>query len=582
MATRNFQFEPLAQPNAIRILYLSPGHQNDALSGHIRHTTLGTQPAPNISYEALSYEWGSPDKTQIVQLNNDTVIRITQSLADALRDLRPEPSAQQPRAIWADGICINQADTHEIEQQVAIMGDIYRKASRVVTYTGPENEGSSIALEFAQYLDDYAISKPGAPDPRLHSTDHLEDLGLPPISDPRWPALRALLLRGWASRCWCAHEFLLNEKLIMMCGRKELHTWDLLPNVVELVFGRQLPVYLLPGPVEDPYSLAECLANLGQIRELIWIDGLKFDLATLLQFSHPFRASNPRDKVYSILGLAYDREQFELRVDYERPVVDLYTEVASRIFSKSQDLELLNDVIYPKSIAGLPSWVPDWSTWVYGSQSVAYDEIYAPAGQTSCKIRVHPGEARLDVAGCLVGSISNVGSPILPHYRRAHQDDIADRNRWLREQIEFARRLDPYPNGDDMIDVLWRSLIGNLTFSQARAQDNYREYFDAHWNLGEDSSDKQKDMAREFIDAVRRKSRTRRLASIATGHLGAVPEVAKEGDFICVFSGTRHLFVVRETGQDGKFEFVGSAYVHGLMDGELVRAGGYEEMIISL
>ncbi|KAK4220524.1 ankyrin and HET domain-protein [Podospora fimiseda] len=581
MATRNFEFKPLAEPNSIRILYLFPGQNEDVLLGHIQHVTL----AANTSYEALSYEWGSPEKIHILQLENESVIRITESLHHALRDLRPETFEQQPRAIWADGICINQADTHEVEQQVAIMGDIYRKASRVVTYTGPEKDDGSIAVDFAKYLDNYAISKARVPDPPLHLTDRLEEVGLPPISDPRWPALRALLLRGWASRCWCAHEFLLNKKLIMMVGRRILHHWDLLPNIVELVFSRQLPVYLLPGPVEDPYALAECLATLSHLRELIWIDGLRFDLGTLLQFSHPFRASNPRDKVYSILGLARDRQDFDIQVDYDRPVVDLYTEVSGRIFLKNQDLEFLSDVFFPKSIPGLPSWVADWSTWVYGSQGVMYDEIYSAGGEstTCCKLQVHFAEARLDVGGYFIGSISKLGGQILPHYRRVHPDDINDRMSWLQEQMELVQQLSPYPSGDDIIDVFWRTLIGNLTFGQCRADANYREYFEAHLKLGGEISDKEKDLAGEFIDAVRRKSRTRRLAAISTGHLGAVPEVANEGDFICAFSGARHLFVVRDSGKDdGHFEFVGSAYVHGLMDGEVMRDGRFEEMTISL
>ncbi|KAK4169828.1 heterokaryon incompatibility protein-domain-containing protein [Cladorrhinum sp. PSN259] len=576
MATPDYQYQPLAQPKAIRILYLSPGHRDARLSGRIQESTVDNAHAP---YEALSYEWGSPDKTHLFHFDNNTVIRITKTLHDALTDLRPEPSAWGLRAIWADAICINQADTKEVEQQVAIMGDIYRHASRVVTYIGPEQDASSTSVEFARYLYKYAISKTSAPDPRLHSIDHLEELGLPPITDPRWPALRALLLKGWASRCWCAHEFLLNENLIMMCGRVELREWNLLAGIVELVFARQLPIYLLPGPVEDPYSLAECLANLAQVRELIWIDGEKFDLASLLQFSHPFRASNPRDKVYSLLGLAYDREELGLKIDYKRPVADLYTDVASRIFLQSQDLMLLDDIIYPKSVEGLPSWAPDWSTWVYGSQGVSYDETYSAGGSTTCKIRFDPGEGRLDIAGWLVGSISTISSPILPHYRRAHPDDIVERRRWLLEQNEFVGQLDPYPTREDITDVLWKTMVGNLTFDQTPANANYRPYFDAHCKLNIDSSDEELAMAREFIDSVRRKSRTRRLATIATGHLAAVPEVAKEGDFICVFSGARHLFVIRDTGRDGNFEFVGSAYVHGLMHGE---AAGLEERIISL
>lgn len=367
-----------------------------------------------------------------------------------------------------------------------------------------------------------------------------------------------------------------------MVGRVELHEWNLLPDIVELVFARQLPIYLLPGPVIDPHGLAECLVNLSQMRESIWIDERSFELGTLLQFLHSFRASNPRDKIYSVLGLAHDRQDFSLRIDYDRPIRNLYTEVASRIFDKSQNLFLLDDVLFPKSVPELPSWVPDWSTCEYGYVGVARDRIYSAAGSTICKIRVHPSENRLEVAGSIVARISSISSPILPHYRRTDLNDTPERKRWLEEQQEFVNQLEPYPTGEDPTDVLWRTLIGNLTPHHKPAGDDYRAYFDAHVRLGNHSSDREKKRAMAFIDAVRRKSRSRRLAALSSRHLGAVPVVAKEGDYICVFHGARQLFVIREADQRGQFEFVGSAYIHGLMHGEVLDGWWYREEMISL
>lgn len=197
---QEYQFEPLTRENSIRVLYLSPGERDDPLSGRLFHTTLEAVSRHLVSYEALSYEWGSPNKICPFRLHTGHTIWITESLHDALRDLRLDYRSNQLRAIWADGICINQGDNQEVEQQVGIMGEVYRKATRVVTYTGPERDGSSMAIEFARYLYHYATSRRGEKsDPRLHSTDQLEELGLPPISDPRWPALRTLLLRGWVS-----------------------------------------------------------------------------------------------------------------------------------------------------------------------------------------------------------------------------------------------------------------------------------------------------------------------------------------------------------------------------------------------
>ena len=40
------------------------------------------------------------------------------------------------------------------------MGDIYRKAARVITYIGPENDGSSSAIDFAYELWQYFLTGP--------------------------------------------------------------------------------------------------------------------------------------------------------------------------------------------------------------------------------------------------------------------------------------------------------------------------------------------------------------------------------------------------------------------------------------
>lgn len=186
-----YQYQPLEDPDQIRVLTLAPRSTGDALSGDIQHIRLGSVP-----YEALSYEWGAQERSHTFNLPNDRPVRITQSLHTALQDLRRE---DEVRVIWADGVCINQDDLHEREQQVAIMGQIYRKASRIITYIGPEKDASSIALEHAEYLLKYALLRWGHPDPRLHNTEEFANIGLRPISDPRWPALRSLLLRGWVS-----------------------------------------------------------------------------------------------------------------------------------------------------------------------------------------------------------------------------------------------------------------------------------------------------------------------------------------------------------------------------------------------
>ncbi|KAK0705457.1 heterokaryon incompatibility protein-domain-containing protein [Lasiosphaeris hirsuta] len=562
-----YQYERLSNPGDIRVLHLLPGRHSDTLSGDIEHSNLDD---PKCEYEALSYEWGRPEKTHVFHLQDGHFIRITSALHDALRDLRREPPSKRHRTIWADGICIDQDNKQELEKQVAIMGTIYRTARRVVTYIGPERDGSSTAIEFVRTL--HHDCHPATVQHRpwylriLQWTRPPAGVKLPPLSDPRWAAAKSLLSRGWASRCWCAQEFLLNPNLIMMCGRVEMPDYDCLLEVVRLTFIRALPAHLLPSSSEDPNAPAECLYNLGGMRYTV--SRSQTPLLTLLIFSHPFRATNPLDKIYSLLGLASDQPTLRIPIDYTLRPETLYTTVATLLLAHSPSISLLHHSLPTKSLP-LPSWVPDWSTWVYGTTGVTGAAAYCASGRTRFHPTVYPTGARLDLPGCLVDKITRLGSPIGPHYAR------------LGEQWELVKTLKTRYDDSALVGVFWRTLVGGCTFHGPLAGEEYRGYFDAHVEFDKDSAARERERAREFIDAVRRKSRSRRLATTGMGYLGAVPEAAEVGDWVCMFHGGPSLYLVRER-EPGRWVYLGLAYVQGLMQGEVLEKKWYKESVISL
>jgi len=186
MATKipELAIKPLTNPGHIRVLELAPGGQNDPLIGRLEHVEVSV-----AGYEALSYEWGRPEKTHDFHLQDGLKIPITESLHNALKDLRYN---HQFRKIWADGICINQDDLEERSLQVSMMGAIYRKALRVITYIGPESDDSAMAVDFSRIL--CQLIESGADDSYVMPGDPR----LLPASDQRcWRALKSLLLRRW-------------------------------------------------------------------------------------------------------------------------------------------------------------------------------------------------------------------------------------------------------------------------------------------------------------------------------------------------------------------------------------------------
>jgi len=557
-------YQPLPRTGMTRILCLDPSAKGDQLAGRLEYIDL-ERPS---QYEALSYVWGDNDKEHIIQIEGRS-IAITFSLFSALKDLRHE---SQNRRIWADAICINQNDLEEREQQVSIMGTIYRAASRVVTYIGPESEDSSAAIQFGRELIKFHILNP-VKDPRLHLPNEVHHIGLPPISDPRWQALKSLLLRGWSGRSWCAHEFVMNKTLLIMCGKVEVRPWAFLVDIVCLVVNRDLPVFLVPTDEEDSNCLRECLRAIGRLRLFVAGTDRKVPLLSLLIASHPLKASDPRDKIYSLLGLAQDRETYAVPVDYTCSAESLYTLVGGRIISISKSTDLLYSNITKKSMQ-LPSWVPDWSTWQFGSDGSSYYFDYIACGDTSPNVEVD-GD-RLHLTGSLIDKVSwiddtNIGAfysyPLVP-----------GRDAWLVEMMKVAQQSEQYNH--EKSDVLWRTLIGNITLEGKRATDVYWSHYYAHFTLTEESPLEQQTLAREYCDAARRRSRYRRLCATETGYFGAIPETAQVGDWICMLEGSRLLFTLRQKG--GHFLLVGPAYTHGLMHDEALQLDSYKRRVFTL
>jgi hypothetical protein len=571
-----FHYNPLKR-HETRILWLEPGKDDEPLIGTLEVINLNRV----SSYSAISYQWGETSRTHSITLSTGT-LNITASLYSALRDLRQTPSnSDRASSFWADAICINQDDINERESQVAMMGAIYRQAKTVLTYIGPSVDDSGIGIEFAQDIFDHYFGG----NTRIRQGQQIEDIISSNSStnasiQRRKDAFKTLLLRSWSSRVWCAQEFLLNENLTIFCGTQRVGvTWSVLMDVVQLAFNRSLPYELLPSPDEDPLALKECLAILGHLRRNIIRDKRSFRLASLLSLLHPFSATDPRDKIYSILSLASDRNELAIPIDYTSSAESVYLIVATRIFKQCPpSLELLYDNLGQKTLS-LPSWVPDWTTCVFGKHgSITIPFSYQAGGKAEPSLEVKG--SILSIKGCLVTQIKEVSEPTGQYYLNL---DAKDRGTFLQSESNRIKQLDPYPTGELITEVFWRTLVGNMTLFGEPVPASYRKLFEAHIRYSSQSvpEDNDEANAREFVDAARRRLRYRRLAILDNKYYGAVPDNAQIGDWIVCFWGGRHFFVLRE--QDRKqYTYIGFAYVHGLMGGEILNKTWLSKMIHSM
>jgi hypothetical protein len=93
-------------------------------------------------YDALSYAWGSLEKSRLISINGYD-LPVTTNLYSALLHLR-DPLLQ--RTLWINAIYINQEDKDERRLQVQFMAMIYTMASHVTVWLGEAEDDGKRAL----------------------------------------------------------------------------------------------------------------------------------------------------------------------------------------------------------------------------------------------------------------------------------------------------------------------------------------------------------------------------------------------------------------------------------------------------
>lgn len=128
-------------PSAIRLVELLPaGDVNEHVVCNFKDGSLSRID----EYEALSYVWEDQIRTESITVNGHE-FQATENLEMALRHMRYH---DRPRTLWIDAVCINQANIAERNDQVKIMGLIYRIARQVVVWLGPEKDASGEVFRF--------------------------------------------------------------------------------------------------------------------------------------------------------------------------------------------------------------------------------------------------------------------------------------------------------------------------------------------------------------------------------------------------------------------------------------------------
>lgn len=371
------------QHKEIRVLKIAPGEWHDEIECELLPVPLHN----TFVFDALSYAWGSSKLVRSIILNG-RAHSVTASAHQALRRLRQtyDPTTV---TVWIDALCINQSDDKERANQVQLMREIYTKARQVIIYLGEvQNSKSKVSSKstfFQPKADDGILSSfvarcslqnvPKIPKMDeasevfclIHSiaeAQNLDDIALFGADSKYhrrlFEALRQLMRCRWWDRMWTLQEAVVPRDVIIIYGPC-VSTWDMFTRAAKAYSDRKPSeaFSLLPPEylkVIDFYS--QIVLGIENMRRR-WTSNEQTTLLSLLRQFSGRNATDPRDRVYALLGLA--RGRLPVQPNYSIDVATVYQRTVLGIISSTGALSVLNGDTGRKLRQDLPSWVPDWT-----------------------------------------------------------------------------------------------------------------------------------------------------------------------------------------------------------------------------
>ncbi|KAI8948217.1 heterokaryon incompatibility protein-domain-containing protein [Xylaria longipes] len=455
---------PLPRGYHTRVLELYPAPDpNTPLRGNFRYVNLDTDPF----YDAISYTWGDPDFTESIFIGGGFRLPITANLRDALIRYR-HPTAI--RSIWADAICIDQANKEDKRKQIPLMKDIFRCASSVLAWLGTHPPGEACLRDISLLSQRKTIA--------TTTSDNENILSL----------LNMLVSLAWFSRRWVIQEIVLNPNVTFFCGTISV-PWLRIALLLNFV-----PKENSSPPILHLHALREMWdkhnrMSLPNPHESESETGIVYLLSSFSDTD----CADARDRIYALAGLASDvvfddykgrrkEGRILVRIDYTRSVQQVYHEFAMEVtecWSDDSKKRLLLETSRRSngSYKGdWLSWVPDWRLPTLRSGL----EIDNLAGLSRSLFNKRGTVFIMDDYPYCIGEIQHIISVPLQTNVRSEVDLLP----WVREIFASLKAWIENNNEGCQLDghrtsVIWRLLASVLT--SGRWDDNWesrKDYFD--------------------------------------------------------------------------------------------------------
>jgi hypothetical protein len=681
MSTTNFSYTPLPPDGrTIRQISILPSADfSSTIRIALQEISLDEYHVPH----ALSYVWGDATDTVAIEVRaespdnapnaraNFQILRVTRNCEQALRHMR---HATETRYLWVDAICIDQQNKAEKGQQVGLMAEIYRKARGIFAWLGTTNtlvagsEGDTELGMAVELLSDAAALP--------------EDVSFQVFRQKvvrkwagRWSTVVAGLKRifshPWWTRLWVYQEIILCKEATVLLGGGRSIPWQTLVSASEVLtrVAKSPTSWAPPGnhPESDgDFPLWKALRSvdfvLPRLRAAdrkvvgdsyayeipaVLLDYLQDDveefeallrqrevkaLLVRLSVTQPLRCSDPRDRVYALLGSVKAGASIGMVApDYTKPYHEVYWDLARAIASFTLEFLCSVGIGIGIGISGpsnevdaaepsphwqtknsnIPSWVPDWHRIHSGlALGGKLPGVYNASLQETGTAEVRDLGRVLRVRGYVIDAVekllpvpssqpfSSDRKAVLKAFPASYAD--TDKQAWTRFRKERIRNLvrTCTANADLTGHALSEETVttwirGACLMADAYSdkesddegdkgkEEGYDEDGDSDYETGSEE-ELYSDGGFGFGDflegmtgykqAVKAASEGRRLLRTREGRMALGPGGVSAGDVICVVLGCSTPLVLRQDpAREGEYyQLVGACYVHGVMYGEAV------------
>ena len=541
-------------------------------------------------YDALSYTWGQSHRSDRAYCDNDEYINVTPNLLAALLHLQ----RRKPVTLWIDAVCINQEDHKERSCQVSLMSQIYQKAKQVIVWLH--------SPETIPTVDDkpwVMVQKPGYED--YHLNENNEWLRTPRAKEDykvvELPRHALNMFRyPWFLRVWILQEVAYARNIVIKTGEKTIYWEDArawVDNYLDRASDDRNTV--VEEDVDLNISMMSVMDN--------WRSQMQANLFTL-RFTDLFDrsqfcgATEPKDKVFALLSLAYDVDK-DFKIDYSWSEAKICSSLTRHLIQQNNALNILR-CIGTRSRSSDPDTLPSWVPSLFGTSQCSpllpYDEwLVASSASSDGSLAVAPlcNETTLVVKCLWILDVAQV------EHAKIKGDQLPNRHtllgvidQWYDAVLDHA----DYETKDarHRINAFWGTM--RRTLGSEAVEERIDKVYTAgegwHWHFrklyDEDVGDSQPEDAYDpdnalddsyifeadnpelhstwaqdvmFAQAELRHLRGRAFGFTNNGRMALLPSEVEEGDHICFLYGIQMPFVLREVTA-GRYRVVGPCYVH--------------------